>query len=210
MHIELTEMLRCPEPHEENVLVLSTGEVAGRMVRSGVVGCPVCRKEYPILKGVVDFGGRGTGLPAPAAPRAPAVAGSPVPRPGVEPQDLLALLALTGPGGYVVLVGNAARHADGLAALMPGIHFVGVNAPPGVEELPVLSLLQSVNLIPLRKAMARGVVVGSDLVREPWLEEAGRVLLRGRRLVIEDEAASPGQGIRRLAAEQGLWVGERT
>ena len=28
MHIELTEMLRCPEPHELGVLVLSTGEIA--------------------------------------------------------------------------------------------------------------------------------------------------------------------------------------
>lgn len=59
MHIELTEMLRCPEPHDLDVLVLSTGEMMGRMVRSGIVGCPVCRKEYPIIKGVVDFSGRG-------------------------------------------------------------------------------------------------------------------------------------------------------
>ena len=209
MHIELTEMLRCPEPHEEDVLVLSTGEVAGRMVRSGLVGCPVCRQEYPIIHGVVDFTGRGTGVPAPAAPRAPAVAGAPAPRPEVEPQDLLALLALTGPGGYVVLLGNAVRHAEGLAALIPGIHCVGINPPPGAEELLVLSLLRSANRIPLRQAMARGVVVGSDMARAPWLDEARRVLLRGRRLVIEDEAASPGQGIRRLAAEHGLWVGDK-
>ncbi len=45
MHIELTEMLRCPEAHELDVLVLSTGEMLGRMVRSGVVGCPRCRRE---------------------------------------------------------------------------------------------------------------------------------------------------------------------
>ena len=209
MHIELTEMLRCPEPHGENVLVLSTGEMAGRMVRSGIVGCPVCRKEYPIVQGVVDFTGRGTGVPAPAAPRAPAVAGPPVPRPKVEPQDLLALLDLSGPGGYVVLVGDATRHAEGLAALMNGIHFVGINPPPDAEELPVLSLLRSAQTIPLRESMARGVVVGADLADAPWLDEARRVLLRGRRLVVEDETASPGQGVTRLAAENGLWVGEK-
>src|SRR5919197_5760034 len=55
MHIELTEMLRCPEPHREEMLVLSTGEVKDRMVRSGLVGCPVCHKEYPIARGVVNF-----------------------------------------------------------------------------------------------------------------------------------------------------------
>src|SRR5437867_8055225 len=55
MHIELTELLRCPESHQADPLVLSTGEMAGRMVRTGLVGCPVCRKEYPIVKGVVYF-----------------------------------------------------------------------------------------------------------------------------------------------------------
>ena len=59
MHIELTEMLRCPEPHELGFLVLSTGEMVGRMIRSGLVGCPVCRREYRIVEGIVDFGGRG-------------------------------------------------------------------------------------------------------------------------------------------------------
>ncbi len=59
MHIELTEMLRCPERHEEGFLVLSTGEMLGRMVRSGMLGCPVCGREYPIVKGVVRFSGGG-------------------------------------------------------------------------------------------------------------------------------------------------------
>ncbi len=45
MHIELTEMLRCPESHEEALLVMSTGEMLGRMVRTGILGCPVCRRE---------------------------------------------------------------------------------------------------------------------------------------------------------------------
>src|SRR5438046_8974624 len=55
VHIELTEMLRCPETHEEAFLVMSTGEMVGRMVRSGILGCPVCLKEYPVVKGIVHF-----------------------------------------------------------------------------------------------------------------------------------------------------------
>src|SRR6267378_6945977 len=105
-------MLRCPEPHEESFLVMSTGEMLGRMVRSGLVGCPVCRKEYPIIRGVVDFSG--AAAPAGAAPaRGPAaMAASPGPvRPGVDPLTLQALLDLSGPGGYIVLLGSAARHA---------------------------------------------------------------------------------------------------
>jgi hypothetical protein len=203
MHIELTEMLRCPEAHELDVLVLSTGEMLGRMVRAGIAGCPICKREYRIVNGVVDFsGGVAAADAAPPASR--------LPHP-VEPQTLQALLDLSGPGGYVVLVGEATRHAVGLASLMGGIHFVGVNPPAGAEELPVLSLLRAPTVIPLRPAMARGVVVGPDGAGggAPWLEEAARVLLRGRRFVVEREDVEPPAGIKRLVVGQGVWVGEK-
>ena len=196
-------MLRCPETHEEAFLVMSTGEMVGRMVRSGILGCPVCRREYPILKGVVDFRGRGRGEGAP--PSHP----SPFPGRSTDAQTLQALLDLSGPGGYVVLVGSAVRHAVGLAGLMGGIHFVGINAPADVEELPVLSLLACETMIPLRGAIARGVVVGPEGTSPPWLGEGLRVLLRGRRLVIEAERVKPPSGVTQLAIGEGLWVGEK-
>jgi len=208
MHIELTELLRCPEPHEQDPLVLSTGEMVGRMVRTGLVGCPVCHKEYPIVKGVVRFSGRGkreTGNVGGAAGTPPV---SRVPSP-VDPQTIQALLDLSGPGGYVVLLGSATRHAEGLAGLVAGIHFVGTNPPPDAEELPVLSLVECATIIPLRQSIARGVVVGADLARAPWIAEAQRVLLRGRRLVIEDAGAALPDGVTKLAAGHGLLVGEK-
>jgi uncharacterized protein YbaR (Trm112 family) len=208
VHIELTEMLRCPEAHELDVLVLSTGEMAGRMVRSGLVGCPVCKHEYPIVRGVVDFTRRvsreGAGA-EPEQPRRP----TPVPRPE-DAQTLQALLDLSGPGGFVALVGDAARHAVGLASLMGGIHFIGVNAPAGIEELPVLSLLKARSLIPLRPTVVRGLVLGADAAVPPWLEEGHRVLLRGRRFVVEREDTVPPPGIRKLAVGQGVWAGEKS
>src|SRR5205823_9916008 len=154
-------MLRCPEPHGEAFLVMSTGEMLGRMVRSGILGCPVCRHEYPIIQGVVHFSGnvkRETGNVEEADSSFPV---SRVPFP-VDSQTLQALLDLSGPGGYVVLVGSAARHAVGLAGLMGGIHFIGINAPPDLEELPALSLLVCRGMIPLRQTVARGGVGGSD------------------------------------------------
>src|SRR5437016_4379984 len=201
VHIELTEMLRCPEPHGEAFLVLSTGEMRGRMVRSGILGCPICRREFPIVKGIVDFAG------SVAAPQAPLPA-SRSPH-LVDSEALQALLDLSGPGGYVVLVGAAARHAVGLAGLMGGIHFIGINAPGDVEELPVLILLACETMIPLRRAMARAVVVGRERASPPGLNEALRVLLPGRRLVIEDADATAPAGLKQLAVGQGLWVGER-
>src|ERR1041385_6488587 len=168
-------MLRCPEPHADGFMVLSTGEMLGRMVRSGIAGCSVCHREYVIKEGVVLFGE--------AAPPA-----TPHPAPRTDAATLQALLDLSGPGGYVVLVGSAARHAAGLAALMAGVHFIGVNAPPDVAELPVLSLVRATAVIPLRQTIAGGVVIGPDLARPPWLAEGRRVLLPGRRWVVESEA----------------------
>ncbi|HYL20341.1 MAG TPA: hypothetical protein VEU74_01170 [Gemmatimonadales bacterium] len=196
MHIDLTEMLRCPEPHDEAFLVMSTGEMRGRMVRSGLLGCPVCGREYPLIKGVARFSGLGEQRAVPAA----------LP---VDAESLQAFLDLSGPGGYVVLVGNAARHAVGLAGLMGGIHFVGIDAPPDVEELPVLSLLSCDSMIPLRRAVARAVVVGRDHAEAAWLAEAERILLPGRRLVVEREDVTLPAGLTRVASGQRLLVAER-
>ena len=57
--------------------------------------------------------------------------------------------------------------------------------------------------------MARGVVVGAELAARPWVAEARRVLLPGRRLVIEGESVTP-EGVKQLAVGHGLWVGEKT
>ena len=202
MHIELTEMFRCPEPHREEILVLSTGEVRDRMVRSGLLGCPVCHKEYPIARGIVNFRrSKARVLKDTYVP--------PSPLPSADPGNLQALLELSGPGGYVVLVGAAVRHATTLAARMPGIHFVGVNPPAEMEEQPVLSLMYANDQIPMRSAIARGVVIGADLATSPWLVEAHRVLLRGRRFIVENEEPDLPIGLHKLAAEGGLWVGEK-
>ena len=199
MHIELTELLRCPERHEEGYLVMSTGEMLGRMVRSGMLGCPACGKEYPIVRGVAHFS-RPSGEPTHPVSR--------ISHPA-DAQTLQALLDLSGPGGYVLLLGSAAHHAVGLAGLMAGIHFVGVNAPDDVEELPVLSLLACEAMIPLRQTVARAVVVGPDRLGAPWLAEARRVLLPGRRLVIESERVAAPAGLTQLALGHGLFVAER-
>ena len=209
MHIELTEMLRCPEAHREEMLVLSTGEVRDRMVRSGLVGCPVCHKEYPIARGIVNFR-RSRERVSSDRTSGPRVAYTPPsPLPSADAANLQALLELSGPGGYVVLIGSAVRQAPRLSSLMEGVHFVGVNAPVEMEEQAMLSLLYANEKVPLRSSVARGVVVGADLAISSWLVEAHRVLLRGRRFVVENEEPELPIGLLKLAAEHGLWVGEK-
>src|SRR2546426_12533738 len=152
MHIELTEMLRCPEAHREEVLVLSTGEVKDRMVRSGLVGCPVCHKEYPISRGIVNFRRSKERVSKEMSGPRPAYA-PPSPLPSADAAKLQALLELSGPGGYVVLVGAAVRQAPRPRRPMGRVHLLGINPPPDMGEQPPLSLPFAHEKGPLRTAL---------------------------------------------------------
>jgi uncharacterized protein YbaR (Trm112 family) len=199
MFIELAELLRCPAEHEDTYCVLSSDETEGRRVISGIIGCPVCRAEYPIADGVVQFGpdpllGRDS--------RSDDITVEDTP----DPKVVQALLSLEIGAGYVVLVGSVTRLSDQLAKLISEIQLVGVNPPPDVRESPELSLLRSSGTIPLRSGTARGVVLGQEYAGEPWLDEAGRVLMSGQRMVVVGETVSM-DGVSQLAADSGLWVG---
>ena len=199
----------------------------GRHVVRGVVGCPRCHAEFPIVDGVLDLLDAPREGGGPAAPgegvrsrvaeaSAPgAQPGGPGPHPEQEgaadaltPDALATFLDLRGPGGYAVLVGSAGRLAAGLAALLPGVHLVVVNGPGG-ERASECSYLACAGRIPLKGSQARAVVLGADSAGGPWLAEATRVLLRGLRLVVEDERASP-EGVSELARGAGVFVGAKT
>ncbi len=198
MFIELTEILRCPRDHPESYLVASPIVMDGRRIVRGVLGCPECRAEYPIVDGVAHF--------APAAPGRRAAGTSP--GPDYDAAALAAFLNLDAPGGWAVLAGRAARHGPALASLVAGVHFVAVNAPRGVAPGPMLSLLDAPSL-PIRSSMARAVALGADCAAAPWPGEAVRVLLPGLRVAIEDERAGP-EGVSELARGAGMFVGMKS
>src|SRR5256886_9299029 len=134
-----------------------------------------------MVRGVGLLWGGGMRVRGRVPPGEPTQLASRCSHPG-DVQTLQALLDLSGPGGYVLLLGSAARHAVGLAGLMGGIHFVGVNAPDDVAELPVLSLLDCEAMIPLRQTVARAAVVGPDRLGAAWLPRGRRGLPPGRRV----------------------------
>jgi uncharacterized protein YbaR (Trm112 family) len=204
MLLELTEVLRCPRDHEESFVVCVAYESEGRHVVRGVVGCPHCQAEYPIREGILDLseapGDEGRGA-APGESRGAAA--------GLTAEALATFLDLRGPGGYVLLAGGAARLAGAFAALVPGVHVVVVNPPAGLPPAEGCSWVVSPRVLPLRASQVRGVALGADCAAAPWPAEAARVLLRGLRLVIEDERASP-DGIAELARGAGVFVGAKT
>jgi hypothetical protein len=165
----------------------------GRDIVRGIVGCPECQKEYAIDGGIVRFGVP----PTMTAGETPSDAGT-----------VQALLGISSPGGYVVLVGSAVNLVGGLTRLMEGVHLVGVNPPRDVQTSDDLSLLEGSSTIPLRSSMARGVVLGSEYGTAPWAGEAVRVLLPGlRMLIFRDDVKITG--IERVVAERGLWLGKK-
>jgi hypothetical protein len=195
MFIELAEFLRCPADHEEqSYCVVVPDRMLDRVVHTGSIGCPVCKREYAIVNGAVMFDD------VSVEPEAP-------PTDLPAPEAVQAVLGLAGPGGYVVLVGSAALLAEPLAALLPETHQVVVN-PPTSTRPSTSSALFSQSRLPLRDSMARGVVVGVDFTTTHWLSEAARVLLKGLRLVVLSEDVMV-DGVEQLAVGNGMWVGRK-
>ena len=200
MLLELPEILRCPADHEESYVVCVTYAVDGSRVARGVVGCPVCRAEYPIVEGVVDFRG-------PTPRQGQGDEGRSVGGP-LSAEAAATFLGLRGPGGYVLLAGGASRLAADLSALVPGVHIVCVNAPEGMPRSPAASYLLAEGAVPVKSSWMRGVVLGADAVAAPWPAEAARLLLDGLRLVVEREAVEV-PGLVEVARGAGVTVCEK-
>ena len=194
MFIELTDHLRCPADHDEAFLVLLPERLEGRSVRTGTLGCPVCDRRFALHDGVLDTG---------AAP--PARADGPG---KLSPEALAPLVGLTGPGGYLVLVGGPAAEWRAVASLVPGVALVAVNPPPGVLDEEGISVLRGGTLA-LKSGSMRGVVLGTPFGADPaWVRDAARAVLPGLRVVGEGSDPAP-DAVDLLASAGGVWVGTR-
>jgi uncharacterized protein YbaR (Trm112 family) len=192
MFIELTDHLRCPTDHDESVLVLLPDRVEGRSVIEGQLGCPVCGRTFQLSDGVLDTGD------APDASAYPASE--------LDAEALTALVGLSGPGGYLTLVGAVADSWKDIAALNPGVALVALNPGPDVTDAPGISVLLS-GRIPLKSRSMRGVVLGRPYGDDlHWVGEGARVVLPGLRMVGEG-AEPPADMIDLMASTGGVWVG---
>ena len=192
MFIELTDHLRCPADHDESFLVLLPDVMEGRSVRTGTLGCPVCGRTFQLVDGVLDTGD----APGPDAGSSSAL----------DADGLTALVGLSGPGGYLALVGAAGALWSEVAELNAGVALVAVNPPPAVGDGDGISVIRSGRL-PLKTGSMRGVVLSHPFAEDPlWVQEAVRVVLPGLRVV--GEGKDPPTGIiELLASAEGVWVG---
>jgi uncharacterized protein YbaR (Trm112 family) len=194
MFIELVDALRCPVPHEESWLVAAATRMEFRHIVEGTLGCPVCRAEYPVTRGVVDFR------------RAPhASLPSDAPPDEVEATRLAAFLDLTDHTGFAVLLGAWSVHAPLLRSLVE-TPLVVVDPPEGTEGEPGISAIRCDGELPLATGAARGMAVDSGApARVASAVRATRV--RGR-LVLPADSPLPA-GVRELARDAAVIVAER-
>ena len=199
MFIELVDALRCPEVHEESWLVLASRRLVARHVLEGTLGCPVCKAEYPIHDGAVDFtrGGRQH-------------VAAPEPSSTEQAMRLAAFLALDDALGFATLLGAWGSHALALRDLVE-CPILLVDPPADVEATPGLSILRTAGPLPLAPAATRGVAID---VGDLHGGHAGRVESAVRATKVKGRVVGPAElplpaGVAELARDTRLWVGER-
>lgn len=186
MHIELTDHLRCPAPHDEAFVILLPDRMDGRDVVAGHLGCPRCGWGTAWQDGVPDFGG--AWVPEPDFP--------------LDAEAVVAMLGLDGPGGWVALAGEAAALAATLGERLPGVSFVVINPPAGFVPTSATNVLRS-GAWPLKRHSMRGVVLGASAA--PWATDGALSALHGRQAV--GIGSTPADvGLEVMAEAGGVWV----
>ena len=199
MFIEFVESLRCPAPHEESWLVAAAERMQGRIIVSGLLGCPVCGARYPIEDGVTYLGA------APSASRPPA---GPPPPGDDEPLRAAALLALVEPGGTVALVGEWGRLRSGLRALAD-VHLLLVDPPFDARSEDGASVLRTAAALPLAAGSVRGIALDMPAARRPAVLAGAVEALRTRGRLVGPAAVALPAGVTELARDDREWVAER-
>jgi uncharacterized protein YbaR (Trm112 family) len=198
MFIELVDALRCPVPHEDSWLVASATRMEARHIVDGLLGCPVCRAEYPVRKGVADF--RREPTSPLEAPPDPFLRGD-----ATTAMSLAAFLGLSDAHGFVVLLDEWGAQASALRELVE-TPLLLVDPPPGREGEPGISVVLSDGVPPLAPGAARATAIGRATAERA---AAGvRVTRSGGRLIGPASLALP-DGVREIARDDELWVGEK-
>ena len=194
MFIELVDALRCPNAHEESWLVAAATRMEFRHIVDGTMGCPVCKAQYPVRRGVVDFRRTGAGAVPQHAPPDES-----------EAARLAAFLDLTDHTGFAVLLGAWSTHAPLVRGLVE-TPLIIVDPPDGTEGEPGISVLRCDGPIPIAAGSARGMAIdGGGVARVASAVRATRV--KGR--VLAPVSVPVPDGVTELARDAATWVAER-
>jgi uncharacterized protein YbaR (Trm112 family) len=209
MRVEIIELLRCPEAHEQAALVTVAFTRDGDRLLSGELGCPVCSAAYTLRDGVVWL------VPADARTSDADVVsrsdgGTPDGNaPGVDRRDAegtAALLDLSEPGMRAVLCGAYGTVAAALAD-MTGARCIAIDGaaerglPAEVDQVRMVSRAR----LPFADACIDALAV--DATHAELLADAARVVRVGGRVLAPSHLSVP-QGLKELARDATEWVAD--
>lgn len=203
MFIELIDGLRCTSDHAPICLVAAITKRDDRHVIEGTLGCPTCRREYPIRDGVAWF------RPRPEADVTPSW--------GVPPDDdgamrIGAFLSVSD-GITIALVGNWARYASELAGLaglagLVGLRVFAVNPQGAVGQSESVGVLYSDHRLPFKVGSLCGIAIDGSGWSVRDMELAARALSPGGRMVAPASSQIPDD-IEEIARDLRVWIGEK-
>jgi uncharacterized protein YbaR (Trm112 family) len=190
--LPLVDVLRCPVPHADSWLVASCQRMAERDIVEGVLGCPTCRAQYPIVDGAVRFD----------PPEPVGESGAAAPADDDTAERIAAFLDLTEPRGYAILSGAWAPYAPPVSVIAP-TPIIVFNPPGAIVAQPGVSVVFCRRAVPFAGRSARGIAMDS-----PDGPQLAEVVVPGGRLLAP--VATPVPAIaRELARDERLWVAER-
>ena len=200
MFIELIDLLRCINAHEDTWLVAWFRTVSNRFVLEASLGCPSCAAQYPIHEGIADFSA-GVALPSCEAERAAASHGR---------EDLAtragAYLDVTEPGATIALGGVWAYAAQELSE-MAEVRVLALNAPAEVKESQAVGLLHVGSEIPVAPGSLFGVALDAWFPAK-IVASAVRAVRPGGRIVGPAVISAPAE-LAVLAHDDTYWVAQK-
>lgn len=195
--IELIDLLRCVNAHEDTWLVASLRTVSNRFVLDATLGCPSCSAQYPVTEGIVDFTAGAT-LPSCDAERTAA---------SHSREELAtragAYLAATEPGATIVLGGVWAYAAQELSE-MAEARVLALNASDEVKESSTVGLLRVGSKLPLAPGSVLGVAFDAWFPAK-IVESAVKAVRPGGRIV-GPAVIPPPPELTVLAHDDSYWV----
>lgn len=191
MFIELVDLLRCPNPHEDTWLVAQMDRVEARQIMTGTIGCPICSAEYPVREGIGYF-----------SEHAPRMAWR-------DPSDqdamrLAAALDLTEPRTIAVLHGAWGAHATIVRGLSPS-RLLLVNPPEGVEAGDGISIVLA-EVAPFASASANAVAM--DAAASSAMRASLRRALQPRGRMLAPLDVGMPEDLTELVRDGEVWVAE--
>lgn len=192
----------------------SVTRLDGRDIVEGRLGCPVCRRQFVVQGGEIDFDESSAGAEASTPVGGGEGSRAPEGSPQYDADDSAhlrrrALLALAEGGGVVLLGGECAAWAPALeddAQVLPLL----LNAPRhGAALGRHPSALRSTGVLPMAPGSLRAAWVDAATASPAMLESVVRALRAGGRLVAPVHVPVPA-GVRELARDAEVWVAERT